>query len=64
MTLDIDFSIWHVLYKIYQDVETKSTRIKNTLIIMLAILNKKSLHVLLADDDKEDREYSSQIQLD
>jgi CheY-like chemotaxis protein len=40
----------------YNHVESRTARIKNTIIILMALIGKRSLHVLLADDDKEDRE--------
>jgi CheY-like chemotaxis protein len=54
--LRLNLPLLYVFSRFFNDVEHKTTRIKNTLIIMLAVFNKKSPHILLADDDREDRE--------
>lgn len=52
----LNFSVLHFLSGIYDQLENKTARVKTTLILLMAIIGKRQLHILLADDDEEDRE--------
>ena len=55
-TLRLKLPLLQVLFDFYYNVESKTTSIKKTIMVLLTLLDKKSIHILLADDDREDRE--------
>jgi CheY-like chemotaxis protein len=52
----LNLPLVYLFSRFYNHVESRTARIKNTIIILMALIGKRSLHVLLADDDIEDRE--------
>lgn len=46
----------HFFSRIYDHAESRAARLKSTLILMMTLIDKRPLHILLADDDEEDRE--------
>jgi CheY-like chemotaxis protein len=52
----LNLPLIYVFLRFYNHVESRTVRIKNTIILLMALIGKRSLHILLADDDKDDRE--------
>jgi CheY-like chemotaxis protein len=52
----LNLPLVYLFSRFYINVESRTARIKNTIIILMALIGKRSLRILLADDDKEDRE--------
>lgn len=51
-----NLTLFNLLSTVYDHVENNATRIRNTVILLIALIGKKSLHILMADDDEEDRD--------
>jgi CheY-like chemotaxis protein len=54
--LRLNLPLLYNFSRLYNQVDNTSTRIRNTLVILMALIGKQSLNILLADDDVEDRE--------
>src|SRR5688572_8171267 len=50
------FSIIHALNGLYKDIKNKNADYSSSMVLLAAIASTRSLHVLLADDDEDDRE--------
>jgi CheY-like chemotaxis protein len=55
-SMRLNLPLVYVFLRFYNQVESRTARIKNVFIILMALVGKRSLRILLADDDKEDRE--------
>jgi CheY-like chemotaxis protein len=55
-SMRLNLPVVYVFLRFYNHMESRTMRIKNAVVILMALIGKKSLHIMLADDDKEDRE--------
>ena len=54
-TLPLEANTIFTFSKFYRDVKRNKKRLENTIILLATLLNKKSVNVLLADDDEGSR---------
>lgn len=52
----LNFPFLYTLSRFYLNVKTHRKRWAGSLLLLTSLLGKKNLHILLADDDEEDRE--------
>ena len=54
--LTVNLTLFNLFSSISEHIEDRTMRIKDTLVLLMALTGKRSLNILLADDDEEDRE--------